>query len=305
MIDEVPLFNSLSEKEIQAIEALLGGPQKHTLNGHATDIERSLLKKTGTRNLEELVSLLHREIIGSTVSDDVKQKSVDHILKDPRFERFQVFAEQGVRILDNSTQQYLYVNEATTSIMGYTPEEILKGGLTFGHRKTHPWDLLQLALLSVKALKLWRKLPEEDKLNARFSFDIRIRHKDGKYRRILQHAYTLSLTDEGKPGLLMMVSNDITSHKTSTKIQYVFGVHRPTHFDVLWSGETGPHGNPLTERETQVVYLIAQGQTENEISATLKISAHTVKTHKKNILSKSNCRNTAELIRVAMMEGWI
>lgn len=305
MIDELPLFSMLNEKEIQAMEALLGGPQKYAMNGHAKEIEESLLKKTGTKSIKELVSLLHREVIRANISDTIKKKSVDHILKDPRFERFQVFAEQGVRILDNSTHQYLYVNEATTTIIGYTPQEILKGGLTFGHRKTHPWDLLQVVLLSRKVLKLWNNLTDEDKLNARFSYDIRIKHRDGKYRRILQHAYTLSLNNEGKPGLLMMVSNDISAHKTSTKIQYVFGVHRPTHFEILWNGETSPHGNPLTERETQITYLVAQGQTETEIGKTLQISAQTVKSHKKNILNKTNCRNTADLIRVAMMEGWI
>jgi DNA-binding CsgD family transcriptional regulator/PAS domain-containing protein len=305
MLEDLPLLNSLTPREIQVIEALLGGPQLVALNGHSRELEASILNKTKTNSLEELVSLLHREVIRSNILDSVKQISVDHFLKDPRFERFQVFADQGVRILDNSTHQYLYVNDATTNIIGWTPEEIKQGGLLFGHRKTHPWDLLQIVLLSAKVLRRWKTLTDEDKLHSRFSYDIRIRHKNGEYRRIQQHAYTLSVTEDGKPGLLMMVSNDITPYKSGTKIQYVFGVTRGTRFDILLNGETRPHSSPLTERETEIVHLISEGHTENGIAEKLRISVQTIKTHRKNILLKTNCKNSAELIRTAMMEGWI
>jgi len=305
MIEDLPVFSSLTERELQAMEALLGGIQAYQLNGHSKELELSILKKTNTQSVEELVSLLHKELIRAKVPDAVKKQSVDHFLSDPRFQRFQVFADQGVRILDNSTHQYLYVNEATTNISGWTQKEIIEGGLAFGHRKTHPWDLFQVVLLSRKVLSLWKHLSGTDKLNSRFSYDIRIRHKNGDYRRIQQHAYTLSLTKDGKPGLLMMVSNDITHYKTGTKIQYVFGVTRGTRFDILLNGETRPFSSPLSEREKEIVNLVALGQTENEISISLGISAQTVKSHKKNILTKTNCKNTAELIRVAMMEGWI
>lgn len=305
MIEELALFNSLTPREIQILEALLGGSPNIILKGHTKELEKSILKKTQTTSLDELVSLLHREVIRSKISDAIKSQSVDHFLKDPRFQRFQIFADQGIRILDNSTHHYLYVNEATTNIIGWTPDEIRKGGLLFGHRKTHPWDLLQVVLLSAKVLRQWKELSDSDKLNSRFSYDIRIRHKDGGYRRIQQHAYTLSVTEDSRPGLLMMVSNDISPYKTGTKIQYVFGVNRGTRFDILLNGETRPHNSPLSDRETEIVNLIAQGQTEADIAKTLAISVQTVKTHKKNILSKANSKNTAELIRMAMMEGWI
>lgn len=305
MVKELPVFNSLSARELQVIEALLGGPQSFALNGHSKELEQSILKKTGTESIEELVSLLHREMIQSKVSDKEKINSVDHFLKDPRFQRFQVFADQSVRILDNSTHEYLYVSEASENLMGWPAEEIRKGGLRFGHKKTHPWDLLQLVLISAKALRTFKHLSKTDKLNSRFSFDIRIRHKNGDYHRIQQHVYTLSLTPDGKPGLTMIVSNDITQYKTSTKIQYVLGVSRGTKFDILMNGESRPYSSPLTEREVEIVNLIAQGQTESQIGETLHISAQTVKTHKKNILNKTHSKNTAELIRMAMMEGWI
>lgn len=298
-----PILANLSEKEIRIVETLLSAPGM--LNGHSREIEQAILQKTNTRSLDELVSQLHQEVILAEIPDESKANSVDHFLKDPRFERFQVFADTGIRILDNSTHQYLYINEATESIIGWSVEDLRKGGLLFGHRKTHPWDLLQVVLLSARALKIWAKLSDEDKLNSRLSYDLRVRHKDGKYRRIQQHAYTLSISPNGKPGLLMMISNDITAFKTGTKIQYVVGVTRGNRFDVLLQEETRPESSPLSEREAEIVNLISYGHTENAIAEKLVISIQTVKSHRKNILAKAQCKNTAELIRKAMIEGWI
>jgi len=53
---------------------------------------------------------------------------------------------------------------------------------------------------------------------------------------------------------------------------------------------------PLTEREKEVLQLISEGMTTQEISETLFISTHTVETHRKNLLSKSGTNNVVRLI---------
>jgi len=52
----------------------------------------------------------------------------------------------------------------------------------------------------------------------------------------------------------------------------------------------------LTLREIEVLGLIMQGLTNNEIAEKLFISYETVKSHRKNILIKTGARNTAALI---------
>lgn len=58
------------------------------------------------------------------------------------------------------------------------------------------------------------------------------------------------------------------------------------------------HG-PLTLRETEVLQLIAEGKTNNEIATHLYISPRTVDTHRRNLLQKIQVRNTAGLVRYA------
>jgi DNA-binding NarL/FixJ family response regulator len=56
----------------------------------------------------------------------------------------------------------------------------------------------------------------------------------------------------------------------------------------------------ITRREVEVLKLIAEGLTNQEIADKLFISASTVDTHRKNLISKLNVKNTAALVRTAV-----
>lgn len=55
----------------------------------------------------------------------------------------------------------------------------------------------------------------------------------------------------------------------------------------------------ITQRETQILNLIAFEFTINEIATRLFISHHTVITHRKNLMNKLKAKNTAGMIRRA------
>ena len=61
----------------------------------------------------------------------------------------------------------------------------------------------------------------------------------------------------------------------------------------------------LTRREKEVLELIADGMTNAEIAQKLFISVTTVDTHRKNLLSKFETKNTAALIKIAVSRGYL
>ncbi len=69
-------------------------------------------------------------------------------------------------------------------------------------------------------------------------------------------------------------------------------------------GEAVPE-DPLTPRELQVVKLIAEGYTSEEIATALVISRKTVDHHRAKILDKLGMRNGAELTRYAIRRGLV
>lgn len=63
-------------------------------------------------------------------------------------------------------------------------------------------------------------------------------------------------------------------------------------------------GQPiLTEREKEVVRLVADGLSSREIAERLCLSVKTVDTHRANILEKIGAHSSAELIKYAIREG--
>ena len=69
-------------------------------------------------------------------------------------------------------------------------------------------------------------------------------------------------------------------------------------------GEETPD-DPLTPRELEVIKLIAEAHTSDEIAATLVISTKTVERHRANILEKLGMRNRVELTRYAIRRGLV
>lgn len=61
----------------------------------------------------------------------------------------------------------------------------------------------------------------------------------------------------------------------------------------------------LTKREKEILCLICNGKNTKEISDELFISLHTAETHRRNILAKLDVKNTAEMVKVAVMNRMV
>ncbi len=61
----------------------------------------------------------------------------------------------------------------------------------------------------------------------------------------------------------------------------------------------------ITSREMEILQLIATGLTSGDIAKKLFISKNTVETHRKNLLSKLNVKNTAALLKFAYQNGLV
>ena len=77
-------------------------------------------------------------------------------------------------------------------------------------------------------------------------------------------------------------------------------LHRSTH-----TGDAGRSFDALTDREREVLTLIAQGLSNQEIADRLVISAKTVNRHRENIMAKLNLHSRVELVHYAIEKGLI
>ena len=61
----------------------------------------------------------------------------------------------------------------------------------------------------------------------------------------------------------------------------------------------------LTEREREVLQLLAEGKSNKEAAAVLKLSPYTVETHRMNLMQKLGLHNTAEIVLYAVRKSII
>ncbi|MDQ3347413.1 MAG: response regulator transcription factor [Acidobacteriota bacterium] len=61
----------------------------------------------------------------------------------------------------------------------------------------------------------------------------------------------------------------------------------------------------LTDREKQVLQLLAEGRSNKEVATVLDLGVSTVETHRANLMQKLNLHNTAEIVLYAVRKGII
>jgi DNA-binding NarL/FixJ family response regulator len=119
-----------------------------------------------------------------------------------------------------------------------------------------------------------------------------------------QQSYITKMMDEGAAGYLL---------KNASREELIEGIQTVMEGKKFLSQEAAQvmaqpaHAKipVLTRREKEVLGLIAEGMTNNAIAEKLFISTTTVDTHRKNLLTKFDVKNTANLIRLAAQYQFI
>ncbi len=68
---------------------------------------------------------------------------------------------------------------------------------------------------------------------------------------------------------------------------------------------SGKGDSCLSDRETEIMILLAEGMSNKEIADKLFISPRTIDTHKANIMAKLNLNSMVELVKYAIKQGYI
>jgi two-component system, NarL family, response regulator LiaR len=107
------------------------------------------------------------------------------------------------------------------------------------------------------------------------------------------------LLKDSTPEQLLQAIRDVHQGKSSldpaVAVKLIRELHRPTHLPLS--------ADPLTEREIEVLKLVAQGRTNQEIAGGLVISERTVGNHINSILSKLHLANRTQAALYALREG--
>ena len=207
--------------------------------------------------------------------------------------------------IDFSRMEYLFLSSGVKKVLGYEREEWLSQGLSFAFGILHPEDREVLRTIHMDIMKEWQNTLPGDRQNISFSFDFRVFSADGKIVRLNQHTVFVEVDADGAPLVDFSVCTDITSLKAtgpSSLLIKFYNSDKPGREKQLFY-TSKPNTTGLSIRELDIIKLLILGLSSKQISQRLNISEHTIRTHRKNILKKTNCNSTVELISLANEKG--
>lgn len=129
----------------------------------------------------------------------------------------------------------------------------------------------------------------------------------------LPECRTLMLTSLGRPGTLRRalaaqvsgyLLKDDSPKELASAIRRVVAGQRVIDSKLALAAWSGLE-SPLTDRETEVLRMAAQGAEATEIAGELHLSTGTVRNYLTTIVAKLNARNRVDAIRIARDAGWL
>ena len=238
----------------------------------------------------------------SKFSKEIAKILQDRIVKTHKFKSIKnfpiVLGKQAMYILNWQKAQLTY-SRGILEMLGYSKDEFtMDMALTWIH--PDDIDVINRILKGVVNFAINNNVnAQKQYLNVTF----RLLKKDGTYLRVMRQSLPYQTGEDGILITHLSVLTDISFMKTSTN--FVEWELYAGNIDVTPFKKSIYHefANFFTEREKEIIRLIDKGFTNKNIANELTISEHTVVTHRKNILKKSNCHNKIELIEFCCLNG--
>lgn len=222
-------------------------------------------------------------------------------LDNSRIENFLNHTSSFYYIYDVSQKTFDFIDEKITQVLGYDKEEFTIETLMSLMNKENLQYFTNHELEIVKFLKKIKYVNYQDYI---FRYDLNFKTKSNIEKLILSEVSFLEIDETTKEIKKIIVQQkDITGIKASklSKLSIISLVEDNLILDVQIQNDN----SVLTKREIEIVNLLALNYSSAEIAKELFLSIHTVNTHRKNILSKTNCNSVLELILLAKENNWI
>jgi DNA-binding CsgD family transcriptional regulator len=210
-----------------------------------------------------------------------------------------------ILVFDLHTSGYVYISENAYEMIGFEREEFLTGGL---HRTMQLFQPSHNQIIIQHIFPTMFGFFEKFCLSGDYegltgSYPVQLCHKDGKKRWYLHTTKVLTTDPLNRPYLLLKTLSDIEDIKKDQYIDFAITKKaRDGKIETLFRKSFYPQTtlDILSSREFEIMELICKGFTNAQIADKLFISLHTVKAHRRNIITKTKCKGTAELANLAM-----
>lgn len=240
----------------------------------------------------------YNEIFESNYNLDREQAKI-HIEKLKELDQFLPPSTSFYILSDTPANNFPYVSKNFVVNLGLDPKRMKLEGVPYWLSHHHPDDLpVWMQILQDLMTFTLTEVAPEDRSRLSYTWTFRVRTSKGNYVNLFEHMVPLELDELGKPviGLAhisIIGEGEALPLKCSVKM-----LNDNNEYETLLTKNYSQLllSDGITNRERDIIRLLALGNTTRQISDKLFISPHTVDTHRRNILKKTKASSTGELV---------
>ncbi|GAA4445347.1 hypothetical protein GCM10023091_36910 [Ravibacter arvi] len=206
-------------------------------------------------------------------------------------------------VIDAPSAEYPFLSRGTSRTLGHAVEALKEGGAEFiATRLKVPNEICRVVMADqFQFLKENRELEEG---SVRFRMGLPLVDANGKLRYLSQQHGITHKDSAGLPLGYYGVVNWVEGVSKAKIFQQIDVYDQELHD---WKTVSYKEFHPdidedklLSKREIQILRFIAEGYGSKQIAGKLNLSLHTINTHRKNMMRRTNSLNTAGLLAYAM-----
>ena len=184
-------------------------------------------------------------------------------------------------------------------MMGIKPEDLRPNHFL---EASHPDDLKKASLGRVKLFKMAHNVSLAKKGYSLMSSNFRMLNAQGKYSNFLYQLYVFYSKIPYESAFIIKVHTNIDWCR---KMKYCYHYYSGNDLSYFRSPDEDllMKGIPFSNREFEIINLVATGLHSKEIAEKLFISPETVNTHRRNILKKSDKATISDVIYDLIDQG--
>ncbi len=211
-----------------------------------------------------------------------------------------------VFLYDAAISGFIYMNDPVKILGNYDPADFTnETGQDFSFSNIHEDQRSAAMLVLLKTITYCIEHPSSCSNDVVSNMTFLYKKKGGQYIQFLQKSIVVESDTSGHPLLYLRYGYDI-SHLVKPSVGLI--INSP-HETLIWNYNTNNKRleqiNLMSLHEKKILALLAEGKHSKEIADMLFISSHTIDTHRRNLLKKTNCIDTTALITFAKMTGLI
>jgi DNA-binding CsgD family transcriptional regulator len=216
-------------------------------------------------------------------------------------------SENSVKVIfDHANLKILYISDNVPALTGYTEKDFGKASILFA-LKLITLDHFNFMYVWLQwAIGIHAELGDLNRAKQAVC-GVQLKHKDGHVMRILFRHIALEMAESGAVKVAAISIDDIT-HLIKGNFYWgrmAFDDREQDIHHFISTDKKDVQHDIISDREKEVLRLLALGKESKEIAESLFLSSHTVDNHRRNMIARTGAKDTTALVQICRMAGII